>query len=281
MPDPNAVVAPAPGVPAGEPNKPVVVAPGSAVTAAWRESFEDVDVKGSASLDKFKGKDDREILGAVSKAYVNLEKMPRGVTPPADDAPKEAWDKFYSAIGRPATAEEYGIDIKAPEGLPWSKPAEKLMLKQAHDLGLTSKQAKGLIDTYLKTAVEGQTFLKQHAAEETEQHYEAIRKEWGGLTDVNVALVQRCVSEFGGEEFKNYLDLTNLGNDPRFLKFVHAMGSPMVEKNLIKGENLGMKHAEAKAEIDRLMATKEWREGDKATIEKIRDLTPLAYPDNN
>lgn len=264
------VVAPAPVE--GEP-----IAGGAPITAAWREQFEDADVKGSQSLDKFKGKDEKELLGHVAKAYVNLEKMPRGVTVPKPDAPQAEWDKFYDATGRPKTVEEYGIELKVPADIPWSKPAEKVMLEKARALGLNKRQAEGLLSDYLNLAVEGKVFIAQNAAKEVEQHYDDIQKEWGGLTDRNIALVQRCVGEFGGEEFRQFLDETNLGNDPRFLKFVHAMGSPMVEKNLVQGANLGMKSTEAKAEIDRLMKDPLWAKGDKAILAKINELYPIAW----
>jgi hypothetical protein len=250
---------------------------GKPITAAWRESFDDADIKGSTSLDKFKGKDDRELLGHVSKAYVNLEKMPRGVTPPKEGAPQAEWDKFYNALGRPATADEYGIELKVPEGMPWNKTAEKNILAKAHARGLTKAQAEGLLNDYIAMSHAGNTAVKQEAARELEEHYANIQQDWGGQTDRNLALVQRSVSEFGGSEFKDYLDETGLGNDPRFLKFVYKMGTPMLEANLIKGEGLGMKSTEAAAEIQRLMSTKEWAAGDKATLARINDLYPIAH----
>jgi len=264
-------VVPAPVVPAGEPEG------GKPITATWRESFEDADIKASQSLDKFKGKDDREILGSVAKAYVNLEKMPRGVTVPKDGAPQAEWDSFYEKLGRPKTADEYGIELKVPEGVLWSKPAEKRILAKAHERGLTKLQAEGLLNDYLAIAQEGNTRIKQDMEQETEQAYATIQKDWGGLTDRNIALVNRAVAEFGGEEFRTYLDETGMGNNPAFLKFVHKMGTPMLESNLIQGEGLGMRKNEAQAEITRLMATKEWLQGDKATLKRISDLTPIAH----
>jgi hypothetical protein len=269
MAEPNA--APAPEQTQGQPEG------GKPVTATWRESFDDAEIKGSTSLDKFKGKDEREILGSVAKAYVNLEKMPRGVAVPKEGAPESEWDAFYEKIGRPKTADDYQIDLKVPEGVPWNKIAEKNILARAHKRGLTKSQAEGLLNDYLEIAQEGNTRLRADASREAEEAYDTIQKDWGGLTDRNLSLVSRAVSEFGGEEFKNYLDESGLGNDPRFLKFVHKMGTPMLEANLIKGEALGMKKAEAVAEIEKLMASKEWAAGDKAVLARINSLYPIAH----
>lgn len=249
---------------------------GKPITATWRESFEDADVKSSTSLDKFKGKDDREILGHVAKAYVNLEKMPRGVAVPKDGAPKEEWDSFYEKLGRPKTVDDYKIDLKVPENIAWNKVAEKRILTKAHERGLTRAQAEGLLNDYLAIAQEGHDRLQQDVAKDIESAYAEVQNEWGGLTDRNVSLVQRAVHEFGGADFKDFLDKSNLGNDPRFLKFVFRMSSPMLEHNLIKGEGLGMRKDEARAEINQLMSTKEWAAGDKTVLARIQALYPIA-----
>lgn len=259
--------------------QPVVAAPEAPAAPApsWRTSYEDADVKGSTSLDKFKGANEREILGSVAKAYVNLEKMPRGVTAPKDDAPKAEWDAFYEKLGRPKTVDEYGIEMKVPEGMPWNKDAEKSMLARAHAVGLTKRQAETLLNGYLEDAARGNTLMQQNLANSRHEAEKTMNAEWGGLASQNTSLVQRSVGEFGGDEFRQYLDETGLGNDPRFMRFVYNMARPMMEDGLIKGENLGMKRADAQAEIDRLMKDPGWAKGDKTVLARINDLFPIAH----
>jgi hypothetical protein len=270
MPDPI-VAAP---VAAGEPN--AGQATGQPITAGWRDSLPE-EHRGAETLKKFEGKDWGEVGPKLAVSYINLEKMPRGVNVPKDGAPQTEWDAFYEKIGRPKTADEYGIKATVPDGMPWNEKAEKLILAKAHARGLTKPQAEGLLNDFIALSAEGQQQVKQAAAVEAEDAYATMQTEWGGLTERNTALVQRCVTEFGGAEFKQYLDETGLGNDPRLMRFVHKMGSGMVEGNLIRGEALGMKSADAKAEIDRLMRTPEWAKGDKATLAKIQDLYPVAH----
>jgi len=234
------------------------VEPGKAPTAQWRESFEDADVKGATTLDKFKGKDDRELLGHVAKAYVNLEKMPRGVAIPKDDAPQAEWDAFYDKVGRPKDVDGYGIDLKVPENVPWSKDAERLMLSKMRAHGLTKRQAEGVLGDYLAITVDGLRQIEQGKTRDAQGAYDAMKAEWGGLTDRNVALVQRAVHEFGGNDLKEYLDNTGLGNDPRFFKFVFALSSPLLEDGYIQGDGLGMKRDEARAELKKIMGSDEY-----------------------
>ncbi len=262
-----APAAPAPVAPA---------APGQPITSEWRNSLPE-EHRGAETLKKFEGKDWSEVGPKLAVSYINLEKMPRGVTQPKPDAKPEEWDKFYEALGRPKTADEYGIEVKVPEGMPWNTEAQKIILAKAHARGLNKVQAQGLLEDYIALSADGLTRMKQEQARDADASLQEIQKDWGGMTDRNLALVQRCVTEFGGEEFKTYLDESNLGNDPRFLKFVHKMGTPMLEDNLIRGDGLGMKQSEARAEIDSLMRTPEWAKGDKKTLARIEALYPIAH----
>jgi hypothetical protein len=247
----------------GQPNTP-------AVNDNWRASLPET-IRGEKTLEKFKGVD------ALAQSYIELEKMPRGVTQPKPEAPKAEWDAYYEKLGRPKTADEYAVNIKVPEGMPWSKAAEKNILGKLHAQGLTQKQAEGVINGYLEEAARGNLMIEQ-VKNQTRQEAEAtMKQEWGGLMDTNTALVQRSVAEFGGDEFRQYLDDTGLGNDPRFMRFVHAMAQPMLEDGLIRGEGLGMKRSEAQAEINKLMADPRWAKGDKEVLARINDLYPLAY----
>jgi len=249
-----------------------------AVTASWRDALPE-EHRGAETLKKFDGKDWSEVGPKLAVSYINLEKMPRGVAVPPDGAPQADWDAFYTKLGRPATAEEYGIDVKVPEGLSWNKAAESKVLAKLHARGLTKSQAQGVIDDYLGLANEGRILSEQGKNQTIETASAAMRTEWGGLYDQNIALVQRIVNEFGDDDFKNYLDDTGMGNDPRFLKWAYAVGRPMLEDNLIRGDGLGMKRAEAQAEIDTIMASDAYKKGDKAAIARIFTLYPIANSD--
>ncbi len=236
----------------------------------WRTSLPET-IRGEKTLEKFKGVD------ALAQSYIELEKMPRGIAIPKDDAKPEEWDAYYEKLGRPKTADEYAVNIKVPEGMPWSKAAEKNILTKLHGAGLTQKQAEKVINGYIEEAARGNLMIKREEARTRDSAEKTMREEWGGLADTNIALVQRSVAEFGGNEFRAYLDETGLGNDPRFMRFVHKMAQPMLEDGLIRGDGLGMKRSEAQAEINKLMATKEWAAGDKATLARIQELYPLAH----
>jgi hypothetical protein len=243
----------------------------------WLQFFPE-SLRNEKTLEKFSGQSQEEVLGKLAQSYIALEKMPRGVVPPKDDAPKEEWDRFYERLGRPKSFEEYKVELKVPEGIEWNKEAETLMLKKMYERGLTPRQAQGLLEDYLNLSAEAMTTIQQEKARSREEAEAALRKEWGPLADRNIALVQRGVHEFSADTgFKEWLDETGAGNDPRFFKFALRVFQPMLEDNLIRGEGLGMRREEAQAEIKKLMATKEYLSGDKPTIERIRALAQIAY----
>jgi hypothetical protein len=264
---------PAAAAPAAAPPAP---APGEPITASWRDALPE-EHRGAETLKKFEGKDWTEVGPKLAVSYINLEKMPRGVSTPKEGAPQAEWDAYYEKLGRPKTAEEYSVDVKVPEGMPWNKAAEGNILKHMHQAGLTKKQAETVINGYLQEAARGEMFIKQEKAKSREEAEIAMKREWGGLADMNIALVQRGVHEFGDDVgFKDWLDETGAGNDPRFFKFMHRVLSPMMESNLIKGEGLGMKRSEAQAEIERLMRDPKWIKGDKEILGRIAELYPIA-----
>lgn len=242
---------------------------GQPITAGWRDGLPET-IRGEKTLEKFKD------AGALAQSYIELEKMPRGVAIPKADAKPEEWDAYYDKVGRPKSPDDYAVNIKVPEGMPWSKEAEKNILVKLHGAGLTTAQAEKVINGYIEIATKGNLMIEQHKNQTRQEAEATMKDEWGGLTDLNTALVQRSVAEFGGDEFRQYLDDTGLGNDPRFMRFVHSMAQPMLEDGLIRGEGLGMKRHEAQAEINKLMQDPKWAAGDKAINARIAELYPLA-----
>lgn len=245
---------------------------------AWRASLPEA-LRGEKTFDKFNDPDPDKVFGKIAESYFNLEKHAGGaVRIPGENATPEERRAFYARLGVPEKPEGYGIEVKVPEGLPWDKAAEGRFVSKAHELGLTKAQVQGVLDHYLGDVQAAVTAQAQAKAATAESAYGEMQKEWGGLTDRNVALVQRVVKEFGGDEFAGYLDESGLGNDPRLMRFVHKVGGMLLEDNLIQGgTTLGITKLDAKAELDKIMTSPEYMKGDKATIERVRELAEVVH----
>lgn len=251
---------------------------------AYLEYFPE-DLRTEKTLEKFSGTSEREVLAKLGKSYVNLEKHAGGaIRLPGENATKDEIAAFRTKLGVPEKPEGYGIafaDLKVPEGVGIDEAGLAGFLAWAHEVGFTKTQTSAMIDRFVTTEQARLDATAQGLIKGAEAGYVEIKKDWGALTDRNLALVQRGVKEFFGAEFATWLEETGAGNDPRFLRGALKTFQPMMEDGLIKGENLGMRQADAATEIQRLMASKEFT-SDKASermpvVEKIRELSAIAY----
>ena len=95
-------------------------------------------------------------LGKLVKAARESDRLVSGsVQVPAADADQEAWDKFYTKLGRPAeaTGYEFAVPETLPENMPYDGEAADWLKGVSHELGLSSKQASALHDKYVELQV--------------------------------------------------------------------------------------------------------------------------------
>jgi len=117
-------------------------------------AFSVPDTYKEASLaQNIKSSDD--LWGQFANAQTLIGKRPAGI--PTADAPAEEWEKFYTAKGRPESADKYQFDSKI-EGLPENANltiAEQKAKEIFFKLGLTPKEAQGAWLDYLSVEIEG------------------------------------------------------------------------------------------------------------------------------
>ena len=74
----------------------------------------------------------------LASAYLNINKqMSSSRRVPDAQAPKEDWNKYYSAIGRPESVDGYGISQSTPDNL---REVLEGIRPAAHETGLTKDQ---------------------------------------------------------------------------------------------------------------------------------------------
>lgn len=82
-----------------------------------------------------------------------LGQRPAGV--PAADAPQEEWDKFYSAAGRPESADKY--EFSDIDGVPEDFDVDNFKTQAAemmYEVGLSQQQADKLWNTFMQKEME-------------------------------------------------------------------------------------------------------------------------------
>ena len=230
---------------------------------------------------------------ALAKGYVNAQKMigAKRIALPAADAGDQAWNDFYAAIGRPEAPDKYEMPkVEVHESL---KPDEKKMTEVKglfHKLGLTPKQASGIMEYYMKSSdavVRGQ--LSQ-----TEQQSQAataeLKQEWGDKFDANLDVAKAVIKKFGDEKFLTYLEGSGMGNNAQLIRVLNKVGMAMME-DVSRGGGAGgdlnlTDQSRAVAEIDRLKGESEFQKalhdvrnpGHNAAVQRWTNLFAAAYP---
>jgi hypothetical protein len=217
-----------PAAPVAAPVAPAA-APPAAVTppVSWRDGLPE-NLKGSPSLGKF------DAVDKLAKSYVELESMiGKSITPPGKDAKPEDWDRFYSRLGRPKTAEDYAFD--PVEGFE-ADPAFISRLRQTfHAAGLTPAQAKTVFGKIAGEATTAEATAREANAQAIAAGEAALRADWGTNFDNNVARATQYAEQVGGKGAVKVLEDLGVANHPLILKLLARAGEATNGRNLVRG----------------------------------------------
>lgn len=217
----------------------------------WRDALPE-DLRQEASLQTVSD------LPGLVKQYVNAQKMiGRDKIPiPGEGAGPEEWADVYKRLGRPDTADEYGLQLPAslPPGAEASEELMKEFAAKSHEAGLLPHQVRALYDWYnakLGAEVENLNAVKQEKLDKAKQ---ALKDEWKGAYDEQLQLANRAFDAFAGEKPEDVEDLKALvGNDPRFIRMMAKIGKAMSEDKLKGAASSVYTPADAQTELTRIM----------------------------
>ena len=207
----------------------------------WRESLPE-DMRADKSFEKFKD------VGGLAGSYLESQsalskamKEPKGAIAPAEDAEPEAWDTYFNALGRPETAEGYGLEAPAelPEGMTYNADRTKALSDVAHKLGLNKAQLSGLHGAYndmAKAEFEANTAANTKFLEESTA---TIKKEWGADFEANLKAGDTAIDRIFGNEFNKFLQDTGLGNHPAVIRGMFKASQAIGEHALKAGDGGG------------------------------------------
>lgn len=173
-------------------------------------------------------------VGGLAKSYKDLEGfLSTSTRMPKEGAPKEDWDKYYSAWGRPEKADGY----KMTEGLPKEfVPPDEMkssLFNAAHSLGLNQKQLDGLVSW---AATEAKKQFEAEMSGTTAAEAE-LKEKWGYRFDNNRDRAVRTISTLAGmnkdHPFVKWLEATGNDKNPAVLQFFYEVSEGLGEDNLV------------------------------------------------
>lgn len=229
-------------------------------------------------------------VATLAKNYINAERMigQKRLVVPGEKAQQVEWDAVWNTLGRPETHDKYpDSTVKPAEGLVLDANGLKTAKETFHKLGLSTKQAQGILDFYMQGVNTVHSAVQSQAKTSTAQATETLRQEWGDKFDVNMEVARAVIKQHGSEQLFNELD-AGLGNHVGLIKLLHKFGASMIEGSNRQGQGslqVGQ-GAQAVAEIEQMKLDQDFQKalhdarhtGHKAAVDRWMDSHRRAYP---
>ena len=230
-------------------------APPGAASAGFLDPFEDPATR---SYMERKGFKDVQALGA---SFASLERMVsndtrRVVLPTAEDD-AEGYERVFTALGRPAAAEEYGFGELAGADPEFSQRAAEWLF----EAGVGKSRAEGLAEKW-NAYVGERTAAAQAAFEaQSEADWEDLRHEWGPKFAEKTELFRRGALSFGLSRDEMAAIEQGLGTR-RTAQLFAQIGQGLAEDRFIEGEGrsgFGLSREQAENRIASLRRDQAWQ----------------------
>lgn len=176
------------------------------------------------------------------KSYVNAQKLIGAdkVILPQKDWDENKWNEYFSKLGRPQKPEDYKMpEIKLHDSLQIDNARLLEANKVFHKMGLSSDQAKGVMEYYLNTLNTRATEAETNAKMSSEKATQSLKELWGDKYEPNLGLAKLALSKMGSPELVGYLESSGLGNNVELIKMLHNVGIAMGEDNSKRGQGTG------------------------------------------
>ena len=223
--------------------------------------------------------------GDMLTSYQNLEKFQGGsknlIEIPGEGADDAAHAAYLTALGRPATVEDYKF-TEVPDG---SSPELEAWFRQAaFDAGLSGERADAMFKGLNTWGAEQATAQNDARAAEEEADIAAVKKEWGAAYEQNLSQGKQAVAALGYDEASLSALEEQMGTGEMlklFAKVGSVMGEPAFHGDTGGGGQFTKTAEAAKHEISDLKLDEKFMakylDGDKDAMAKMTKLTEVAY----
>jgi hypothetical protein len=161
------------GTPSGTPASPVVS------DTSWLSGLQDA---GNRDLVTKKGWDKSNSPDVVIHSYRELEgRLGKAIVVPAANAPKEDYDKVYTALGKPKTPGDYAFRL--PQGLDQNFPYDDAFATEyknwSHEADLSPRQAQMIHDRFVTRFANQLNAAAEGMQRKVGQAHQEILAKWG------------------------------------------------------------------------------------------------------
>jgi len=183
-----------------------------------------------------------DFMGAALDAMAATE---RATIRPTEDAAPEQWAEYWKAVGRPDSPD--GYELTAPEGVAIDDEMAREFREEAFAAGVPAEHAQRMFKWYVQRETQRQQKRLADGAASTERQ---LRDEWGADYEEKIAGARRLLDSYAPDGFRDYLDSSGLGNDPRLVKMLVGISQRMSRDRMVNGQSrVGLTDKEKVAEL--------------------------------
>lgn len=142
--------------------------------------------------------------------------------------------KDEPAAPEPLTAEA----IEVPEGFEVDEGLRDKFLEIANEHGMSRDAAAALVQLQaeaMKAASEKGSELWHQTQEQWRKEVETDKEIGGKQLEPTLGRIQKMVDRFGGDELRQAFDLTGMGNNPAFIRFMAKVSTHFDEGEPVTG----------------------------------------------
>jgi len=252
-----------------------ILGSGASENQDWRSSLTD-ELQNNPTIQNIKD------LESAANTLIHQQKMIGSRVP----IPKteEEWGELYTKLGRPATSENYSLDIPETHSQFFNEEQVNQFKNVAHQIGLSNNQAKALMDFQVKTVDFQNQKRESEMALGKKNTEESLHKEWGYDYDNKVRAARRAMNVYADNEMMELLD-TEAGNHPAVVKLFARLGEDITEEMAKNTQNnkLAVSPIDAKGDIQKIYADAKHPYHDaghpehRNAVEQVRQLHEKVY----
>jgi hypothetical protein len=226
----------------------------------------------------------------LGRGYMSLEKFlgSEKVPVPTNWDDPEQVERWYKAAGRPEKPDDYEFKRpdKLPEGLPYDEETEKNFRTWAHINGFSKKQAGNMYEAYVKTQIERHAHWQEAQQRQRGELEASLVREHGGNVEAVKQRAFGVMQQYADGEFRQFLDTTGLGNDPRMVRFLANVAKAQGGETRLQGRappaanpaDMKKQISEYRAQHEKALMNKTHPDHDMRTKE-FQAMYQNAYPD--
>lgn len=128
----------------------------------------------------------------------------------------------------PGTAADYHLEPFMPDGYDLKAEKQTVILEQFHGMGLTNKQANGvlkLLGSSFGEALDADTNLAATSVA-------TLKARWGEKFDTNLAAARKAIGYYVPEDLRDALKDPRVGSNPLVLELMMKVGKELAEDTL-------------------------------------------------